>query len=179
MTTLTFDIVYLCPDRMHFERQGDTLSLTLVELNGPDAGVRHFPRVVLRSCFPVSDKETYLSVRDASGEEKVEIGILEDWTALDEVDRRAVAAELGLYYFVPKIERVHQVTDELGFLYWTVDTDKGPKEFVMRNNVIRYAREVAPSQWLLIDVNDARYEIADVNQLDRTSQRWVRQFLYL
>ena len=50
-----------------------------------------------------------------------------------------------------------------------MDTNKGTKEFVMRNSVIRYAREVSPGHWLLIDVS----------QLDRTSQRWVKQFLYL
>jgi hypothetical protein len=179
VSTLSFEVVYLRPEQVRFERRGDTLALTVMEWDGPQAGVRHYPRVVLRSCFPVSEGGAYLSVRDASDEQEAEIGILEDWTTLDEEDRQAVAAELGLYYFVPKIGRVHQVKDELGFLYWTVDTDKGPREFVMRNSVIRYAREVSPGHWLLIDINEARYEIPDVDKLDRASQRWVRQFLYL
>ena len=59
-----------------------------------------------------------------------------------------VAEELGLYYFVPAIRRVHEIKDELGFLYWTVDTDKGERSFVMRNNVIREAREVSRGHWL-------------------------------
>ncbi len=49
----------------------------------------------------------------------------------------------------------------------------------MRNSVIHCAHKVSPGHWLLIDVNDARYEIADVDRLDRASQRWVKQFLYL
>ena len=112
-----------------------TLSLTV-------DGEKQYRRVVLRSCFPVSQETRYLSVRDASGEEPSEIGVIEGWTALDDQDRQAVAEELGLHYFVPAIHRVLEVKDELGFLYWTVDTDKGHKEFVMRNNVIRHAREL-------------------------------------
>jgi hypothetical protein len=174
----SFRLTYLDPHKVRFQRQGDTLSMTVQETEEP-ALQTHYPRVVLRSCFPVSEEGAYLSVRDASPEQEIEIGILENWTAMDDSNRRAVATELGLHYFVPRIERVIKVKDELGFLYWTVETDKGPKEFVMRNSVIRYAREVSPGHWLLIDVNEARYEIPDVDRLDRASQRWVRQFLFL
>jgi hypothetical protein len=118
-------------------------------------------------------------VRDASAEEQPELGVLRDWTELQEADRQAVAAELGLHYFVPRISRILQIRDELGFLYWTVETDKGKKEFVMRNNVISYAREVSPGRWLLIDVGQARYEIADLRALDPHSQKLVSRFLFL
>ena len=167
-----FELVYLTPDRVRFERNGDTLSLTL-------DGEKHYQRVILRACFPVSEETRYLTVRDASGEEQSEIGVIEDWTLLEGQDRQAVAEELGLHYFVPAIQRVVKVKDELGFLYWTVDTDKGHKEFVMRNNVIRHAREVSPGRWLLIDVNQARYEVPDIGAMDRASQKLIQRYLYL
>lgn len=167
-----FELVFLHPEQVVFARRGDTLSLTL-------DGEHHYPRVVLRSCFPVSEEERYLSVRDASGEDQPEIGMIEDWTVLGESDRQAVADELALHYLTPAIRRVNEVKDELGFLYWTVETDKGAKEFVMRNNVIRHAREVTPGHWLLIDVNQARYEIPDIEALDRRSQKLVQRYLYL
>jgi hypothetical protein len=170
--TKAFELVYLTPERVRFERSGDTLSLTL-------DGKEHYRRVTLRSCFPVSEKTRYLSVRDASEEEQAEIGVVEDWMTLHERDRQAVAEELGLHYFVPAIQRVFEVRDELGFLYWTVDTDKGHKEFVMRNNVIQHAREVSPGRWLLIDVNQARYEIPDIGAMDRASQKLIQRYLYL
>ena len=90
-----------------------------------------------------------------------------------------MAAELSLHYFVPRITRVRAVKEEFGFLRWTVETDKGPKEFVMRNSVVHYAREIAPDHWLLIDVGQARYEIPDLERLDAASQRLVRRYLYL
>jgi len=167
-----FELVILDPKQVHFERRDDTLSLTL-------DGDKHYSRVVLRSCFPVSEEQRYLSVLDATSDEQTELGILEDWQALDEDDREAVAQELGLYYLTPAIQRVDEITDELGFLYWTVETDKGTKEFVMRNNVIRHAREVSPGRWLLIDVNQARFEIPDIQALDRASQKLVSRHLYL
>ena len=189
MTPKAFEMVHLRPEQVHFERHGDTLSLTLSEQAdvanaGGDSrsdvpGIQHYPRVVLRCCFPVSEESVYLSVRDASTEEQEEIGLIDDWTALAPADREAVAAELGLHYFVPQIKQVKQVKEEFGFLYWTVETDKGPKEFVMRNSVVHYAREVGPEHWLLIDVNQARYEIPKVSTLDVHSQKLVKRFLYL
>lgn len=181
-----FEVVYLDPERVTFERKGDTLSLTLQTDDAPDGvpdgaspNIVHYPRVALRACFPVSDDTEFLSVRDATDETIPELGIIEDWSQLQPASRDAVAAELGLHYFVPKITQVFSVKEELGFLYWVVETDKGRKEFVMRNSVIHYAREVAPGHWLLIDVNEARYEIPDVVILDARSQKLVQQFLYL
>jgi hypothetical protein len=172
MTPKTYELVHLDPAQSRFERVGDTLSLTL-----PD-GTR-YPRVVLRCCFPVADERTYLSVRDATIEEQPEIGILDDWMLLRGTDHVAVAAELDLHYFVPQITRVIKVKEEFGFLYWTIETDKGPKEFIMRNSVVHYAREVAPGRWLLIDVNQARFEIRQLDALDDKSQRLIRRYLYL
>lgn len=169
----SFEVVYLDADQVSFQRQGDTLSLTITE-HGVSV---HYPRVVLRSCFPVSDNTAYLSVRDASTEEQAEIGIVEDWTDLKPEDREAVEAELGLYYLVPKITRIQQIKEQLGFLYWTVETDKGPQEFVMRNSITRKTRQISEGHWLLIDVNDARHEITDFTQLDSRSQKLLARYL--
>ena len=188
--TKAFEVVYLDPERVTFERQGDTLSLMLQTDEVPEGvpedapagappNIIRYPRVVLRACFPVSDNTEFLSVRDATDETVPELGIIEDWSRLQPESRDAVAAELGLHYFVPEIKQVFNVKEELGFLYWTVKTDKGRKEFVMRNSVIHYAREVSPGHWLLIDVNEARYEIPDVAALDVHSQKLVQRFLYL
>jgi len=167
-----FEVVHLPPEELSFERKGDTLTLTLRDGT-------HYPRVLLRSCFPVSQSTLHLSVRSAVGEEQKEIGIIDDWTQLDETSRKAVAEEIGLYYFVPQITKVLSIKKEFGFIYWTVETNKGPKEFVMRDSVVHYAREVARDRWLIIDVNQARYEIPDVEKLDQHSRSLVRRFLYL
>ncbi|MGC9361030.1 MAG: DUF1854 domain-containing protein [Anaerolineae bacterium] len=172
MNQRTFDIVYLEPDRIRLHRDGDTLRMQM--LDGPD-----YARVVLRSCFPVDDSNVLLSVRDATSEEQDEIGIIRDWRELYPEDREAVAAEMNLHYFVPVITRVVDVHSEFGFLYWDVETDKGPLEFTMRDSVAHYAREISPTRWILIDINQARYEIRDLEALDERSQRLVARELRL
>ena len=170
----SYEVTYLTANRVDFTRRGDTLSLTITEENGISV---QYPRVVLRSCFPVSDQAAYLSIRDANAEKQPEIGIIADWTELDDGDREAVAAELNLYYLVPKITRIESIKDELGFLYWDVETDKGPQEFVMRNDITRNTREVSPGHWLIIDVNDARHEIERFSALDARSQKLLARFV--
>ncbi len=170
----SYEVNYLAADRVDFTRRGDTLSLTVTEESGVSV---QYPRVILRSCFPVSDQAAYLSIRDANAEKQLEIGIIADWTELGDKDREAVAAELNLYYLVPTITRVESIKEELGFLYWEVETDKGPQEFVMRNNITRNTREVSPGHWLIIDVNDARHEIECFSALDARSQKLLARFL--
>ena len=170
----TYEVTYLTPESIEFTRRGDTLSLTVSDTSGVAV---QYPRVVLRSCFPVSDQAAFLSVRDADADKQPEIGIIEDWTKLSGPDREAVAAELDLYYLVPKITRVDSIKEELGFLYWQVQTDKGPQEFVMRNNITRNTREVSPGHWLIIDVNAARHEIEQFAALDGRSQKMLARFL--
>lgn len=47
----------------------------------------------------------------------------------------------------------------------------------MRNSITRNTREVSPGHWLLIDVNDARHEIVDLQKLDARSQKLLARFL--
>ena len=172
MNQRPFDIVYLEPEQIRFQRDGDTLRMRMVD--GPN-----YARVVLRSCFPVDDGDVLLSVRDATTEEQDEIGIIRDWRELRAEDREAVAAEMALHYFVPIVTEVRDIRSEFGFLYWDVETDKGPLQFTMRDSVAHFAREVSPTRWLLIDINQARYEIRDLDALDERSQRLIERELRL
>ena len=90
----TLKLNYLDPLAVHFTRHGETISMTTTAGDS-------YPRVVLRNCFPMDRNSLYLSVRDATSEDYDEIGIIEDFAALPEVDRQAVATEIALFYFVP------------------------------------------------------------------------------
>jgi hypothetical protein len=168
-----FEVAFLKPETIHFMRRGDTLSMTQT-MDGVSV---LYPRVVLRSCFPVSDAGVFLSVRDATDGKQTELGLIEDWSKLSPEGQKAVMTELNLHYFVPVITKIISITEELGFLYWTVETDKGQQEFVMRNSVIRYARQIEAGHWLLIDVNDSRHEIKNIDDLDNRSQKLLQQYL--
>lgn len=170
----SFAIVYLDPHSICFEYMGENLTLTL-------ADGTCYPRVTLRRCFPLSAKRTNIIVRIPESETQMEyeLGMIEDVEELDPGSQEAVARELQLHYFVPTIQRILTIREEFGFLYWQVETDRGPKEFVMRDSIIGSVRQVSPNRWLVIDINQTRYEVRDITVLDNHSQELLRRNLLL
>jgi len=170
----SFDLVFLDPKTIRFEYEGNNLTLT-------DSDGRHYPLVTLRRCYPLSASETFILVRLPDDEDQPgrELGILKDCRELQPESYQAVRQELRLHYLVPVIQRVHHIREEFGFLYWSVDTDRGAKEFIMRDSIISSTRRMSPTHWLLIDINQTRYEIRDLEALDHRSQEMVKKYLLL
>jgi hypothetical protein len=170
----TFDLVYLEPRSTRFGYDGENLTMASSE------GVL-YPRVTLRRCFPLSAKNTYILVRVPETEEDrgYEIGIVADVQELDSPSQEAVLRELALFYFVPTIGRILNIREEFGFLYWSVETDRGKKEFVMRDSPIGSVRKVSEGRYLIIDINQTRYDVPDLDALDSHSQDLLRRFLLL
>lgn len=170
----SFETVLLDPKNSHFCYEGENLTFS-------NSDGSFYPRVSLRRCFPLSSENTNIVVRvpDADPERSQELGMIEDIADLDEESREAVERELHLYYVVPSIQRIHSIREEFGFLYWTTDTDRGPKEFVIRDSIISSTRRISQARWLIIDINQSRYEIHDFEALDTTSQSLLRRYLLL
>jgi hypothetical protein len=169
-----FELVYLDPRTIRFAYDGENLTFTNSD------GVL-YPRVTLRRGFPLSAKNTNILVRlpDEEMETGKELGILPDVEELEEASREAVLRELSLYYFVPAIQSIEHIREEFGFLYWTVETDRGKKDFVMRDSPIGSVRRVSAGRYLIIDINQTRYEVPDVEALDTHSQDLLRRYLLL
>lgn len=173
-TRESFDLVYLQPDKVVFGYEGE--NLTFIDADGT-----FYNRVTLRRCFPLSAQNTNIMVC-APGEEMErgsEIGILEDLEGMQPESREAVIRELGLHYFVPVVKTIFDIREEFGFLYWSVETDRGRKDFIMRDSVIGSTRKVSDGRWLIIDINQTRYEIRDFQSLDSHSQNLLSRFLLL
>ncbi len=169
-----FDAVYLDPQAIKFGYDGENLTLTMTD------GV-YYPRVTLRRCFPFSNNGLYITVRlpDTERERGKEIGIINGIDALALESRDAVTSELKLHYFVPVIKKIYKVKEEYGFINWQVLTDRGDKEFIMRDNVIATTRQISDTRWLLIDINQARFEINDDGSLDDRSRSLMIRHLLL
>jgi len=170
----SFETVLLDPKNSRFCYEGENLTYT-----GNDGSF--YPRVSLRRCFPLSSENTNIVVRipDVDPERSHELGMIEDIAELDESSRESVERELHLYYVVPSILRISSIREEFGFLYWTVNTDRGPKEFVIRDSIISSTRQISKGRWLIIDINQSRYEIHNFESLDITSQNFLRRYLLL
>ncbi len=169
-----FDTVYLDPQKIRFGYDGENLVFV-------DAAGTYYPRVTLRRCFPLSADNTYILVRvpEAETERTIELGIVANCDELNEESRTAVLRELRMHYFVPMLKKVNNIKEEFGFLYWDVDTDRGRKQFIMRDSIIGSTRRVSDGRWLLIDINQTRYEVHNLEDLDVKSQDLLTKYLLL
>ncbi|MFZ6028396.1 MAG: DUF1854 domain-containing protein [Chloroflexota bacterium] len=171
----SFETHYLAVRDLKFHYEGQNLTLKTAD------GV-FYPHVSLRRSFPLSAQNTYVVVRvpeAVHADRWQELGVIADCGELDEVSRQAVEQELNLFYLVPVVQRIRSIREEFGFLYWDVETDRGPKEFIMRDSIIGQVRQVGQGRWLIIDINQTRYEIRDYETLDQKSRDLLARFLLL
>jgi hypothetical protein len=170
----TFETYIFDPCQVRFEYQGENLTFT-------DEYGKFFPRVSLRRCFPLSSENTNIIIRvqDENPEKWYELGMICEVYDLDECSLEAVLRELHLHYLVPMVLQIENIKEEFGFLYWSVETDRGHKEFIMRDSIISSTRQVSKGRWLLIDINQTRYEIHSYDALDTHSQNLLNKYLLL
>ena len=170
----TFETVQLDAPNIRFEYDGENLTFT-------DSDGTFYSCVSLRRCFPLSAMDTNLMVRipDTEEERGREIGMVANVQDLPSASRQAVLNELKLFYFVPTVQRIVAIREEFGFLYWSVETDRGVKDFIMRDNITSSTRKVSEKRWLLIDINQTRYEVPDFESLDLHSQKLLQRHLLL
>ena len=117
-------------------------------------------------CFPFSNRRNYVALFDGLNGE---IGVVHDPEDLDEQSRAILTEMLERRYFVPTVERVKSIREEYGVVYWSVETNHGPREFVcrgLRDCVI----ELAEGRLIITDVDGNRFEIPDYTQLNRSTQ---------
>jgi len=117
-------------------------------------------------CFPLAKHGRYVALFEGM---TGEIGVIPDPRELDRESQQVLEEILARRYFMPIIERVKWVREEYGVVYWSVETDRGPRDFVcrgLRDAVV----EVADTRLLLTDVDGNRFEIPDYTQLGRAVQ---------
>lgn len=139
-------------------------------------GQRCYLSVEIARSFPIDERSHYLSVRNALDEERREIGMIADAAELDPASRLVVEQELYRRYFVPQILSVRYLKEEFGVVNFSVDTDRGPREFSVRHPH-ENLRELGDRRMLIIDIDGCRYEIPDLEKLDRKSVATLREYM--
>ena len=159
---------YLTNENAKFERTGTGfLSLRI--------GEEFYPRVMVVRMFPFSDKNEFISIRTAEERSK-EIGIVEKMADMKKETVEMLEEQLTLRYFTPVIQKIFKIKDEYGFAYWNVATDHGECNFTIRmggNSVIH----LSDTRILIMDIDENRFEIPDVNQLTVAERRKLDLFL--
>jgi len=122
---------------------------------------------------PLSHPNRYLALLDGKGQEIV---TLPDPTELSEESWLAVQEELRQRYLTATVTAVAHARVEFGATYWSVETDRGPRDFVTQN-LQENAVWLSDDHLLLLDVDGNRFEIPDVNALDARSRAYIHAIL--
>lgn len=118
---------------------------------------------------PVSGQGREISLFD---EKKKEVLMLLSLDALDSASRKIAEEELGRRYLMPRITRVVRTHAHVGTRYWHVETDHGPRHFVVRNPN-RDVVWVTDDRVVLRDPLGNRLEIVSLRALDAASRAEV------
>ena len=128
--------------------------------------------VRVQRCFPWSQPESFLSLRDADG---VEVALIESGDELDEASRRALDTALVEAGFVLEIEAIEEVDEEIEIRTWRVRTRQGPRRFQTRLDDWPWT---VPGGGIVIrDVAGDLYHVASPESLDALSRRWLWAFV--
>ncbi len=126
-----------------------------------------FEKLEPRRLFPVSRIDEYITLLDTDGKE---IAVIRKLSDIDTESREVIEYSLNDYYLVPHITRIISITEKNGKIHWTVETDRGYKEFDVRNRN-HDVRVYSDGRVRVRDSDDNRYIISDYRKLDAHSKR--------
>ena len=149
-----------------FHQPKDRLRLTV-------ADDRSYPTVKPVWASPLSHPGKFLALLDAKGNE---IAMIEDPDSLPGESRQAVQLELRRRYLTATVASITDARVEFGATYWSVETDRGPRDFVTQS-LQENAIWLSDTHLLLVDVDGNRFEILDVQALDEPSRAYVASIL--
>ncbi len=128
--------------------------------------------------LPATFPNQFISLRyaDDDGQEH-EVGLLRDLADWPAKDRALLQQALARRYFVRVITTIEDIQSKYGLLTFQVQTDRGPVRFTMRHSHSQ-AQEYGENGKLLLDVDDNRYLIPDVDALPRRQHLLFRRYVY-
>lgn len=124
-----------------------------------------FTELELHRMFPITGLTKYIALLDKEGNEIAVIRNIED---LMPESKKVVESCLREYYMIPRITRFIKMSEKFKIWMWTAETDKGICTFEIRNHITAI-KPLYDGRVLIKDANDNRYEIPNVNDLDKKS----------
>ena len=128
--------------------------------------------------FPASHPNEYLSVRgwnEASDE--IELGLIRSIDEWDNSQQELVRQTLARRYLLRCIRSINSIKLAFGFLEMDVQTQQGSEQFCMRWTQSQ-AVDFGERGKLLIDTEDNRYVVPDVEALDKNDRERFLQYIY-
>ena len=103
-------------------------------------------------------------------------GLIRRLSDRTEEEQTILRRALALRYFMPKITRVLKVNDRFGFSYFKVETTSGKLEFSVRDPYKSIF--VLGRRMIITDADGNRFEIPDVDALEKQDRRKIEQYLW-
>ena len=128
-----------------------------------------FTELELHRMFPITGLTKYIALLDKEGNE---IAVIRNIDDLLPESKKVVENCLKEYYMIPRITRFIKMSEKFKIWMWTAETDKGICTFEIRNHITAI-KPLYDGRVLIKDANDNRYEIPDVNKLDKKSLRMI------
>ena len=128
-----------------------------------------FYELELHRMFPITGLTKYIALMDSEGNE---IAVIRDINDLMPESSEVVENCLREYYMIPRITKFIKMSEKFKIWMWTAETDKGICTFEIRNHLTAI-KPLYDGRVLIKDANDNRYEIPDVNVLDKHSKKLI------
>lgn len=135
-------------------------------------GIRHEGVVPVRA-FPIQSPEVGISLVNTDGEE---VGWVEGLAELSQPEQNLIREELSGREFMPVLQEILAVTSFSTPCTWTVQTDRGQTDFVLRGD--EDIRRIGTDGGLLIaDNHGIQYLVRDQFALNAHSKKILDRFL--
>jgi hypothetical protein len=109
-------------------------------------------------------------------EEQAEVGIIKAISLFEGAGEDLLRTELARRYYAPVIDKIISVKERYGFSYWRVHTAEGNVNFTL-HDTYRSIIRAGGGRVVLLDVNGNRFEIPNVETLDRKSYKKIELYL--
>ena len=127
-----------------------------------------------RRLFPITNTDMYITLLD---KEEKEAAFVRDLSEIDADSRRALEECFAEFYMIPKIVKINFIDEKFGALTMSVETDRGPVSFRIRNRNSDIKKLYGTKRVVIRDSNDNRYEIPNIDGLEPHSMRLIYSYL--
>ena len=169
----------LMPKNAHFTRsKGGLISLDLTNTE-KDNEKEFFERVVIFRCFPITNPDEFLSVREPDSKKMgrgKEIGMIRFMKDFPEDQRKLFLEELDRRYFSPEITKITSVKEKFGYTYWEAETNAGSMTFIL-NNPFSNIRSLEDGRIFIHDIDGNSFQIKEPAKLDANSYKKIEIYV--
>jgi len=144
-------------------------TLSLVRANGKKA---KDVRVAILN--PIQKGDKWYELQDRWGKSLHIVG--DDLLVLDPASRRLLEEDVRERYVIPKIRRICSLHQESHVSYWDVITDRGPRDFVMKDKLDNML-DNGKGGYTLKDVMGNYFSIEKTERLDSKSQKLLARII--